>query len=203
LPLAPTVELLADALALTPDQRTALLAAAGRASLPSSLSRRLARPVAPRVERTWPPLVARASELACIERLLAGDGPPLLLLAGEPGIGKSRRLDEAALRAAKNGWRVLAGGCQRRSGQELYAPFVATLANALRDVPPAAQRRQLAGCSWLVRLLPELAETTLVPAPAWKLPPDQERRLLFAAVGRFLTHVAGSPRPPPPPPPLA
>jgi tetratricopeptide (TPR) repeat protein len=42
-----------------------------------------------------------------------------------------------------------------------------------------------------VRLLPELAEATLVPLPQWKLPPIQERRLMFAAVGRFLANIAG------------
>ncbi len=31
----------------------------------------------------------------------------------------------------------------------------------------------------------------VVDAPAWTLPPDQERRLMFTAVGRFLSNVAG------------
>jgi tetratricopeptide (TPR) repeat protein len=36
-----------------------------------------------------------------------------------------------------------------------------------------------------------LAEARLVQAPAWTLSPEQERRLMFAAVGRFLANVAG------------
>ena len=36
--------------------------------------------------------MGRAHKLALLERHLSGDGPPVLLLAGEPGIGKSRLL---------------------------------------------------------------------------------------------------------------
>ncbi len=42
-----------------------------------------------------------------------------------------------------------------------------------------------------MRLLPELAENGLVGAPRSALTPDQERRLMFAAVGRFLENIAG------------
>ena len=49
-------------------------------------------------------------------------GPPVLLFAGEPGIGKTRLLDEAADRAAQTAWRVVRGGCQRRAA-DLYAPL--------------------------------------------------------------------------------
>jgi predicted ATPase len=49
----------------------------------------------------------------------------------------------------------------------------------------------LQGCAWLVRLLPELAVGPIEPLPAWTLPPEQERRLMYAAVERFLANVAG------------
>jgi tetratricopeptide (TPR) repeat protein len=48
----------------------------------------------------------------------------------------------------------------------------------------------LRGCAWLVRLLPELAGTIDETLPAWTLLPDQERRLMFAAVARLLSNVA-------------
>jgi hypothetical protein len=47
------------------------------------------------------------------------------------------------------------------------------------------------GCGWLVRLLPELLEAGVVTAPMWTLPPEQERRLMFGAVARYLANVAG------------
>jgi tetratricopeptide (TPR) repeat protein len=125
-----------------------------------------------------------------LERHLAGDGPPLLLIAGEPGIGKTRLLAEVGQRARRQGWTVIEGGCHRRSGQEPFAPLLGALESHLRHSSLAALRAQLDGCAWLVRLLPELAETTLVPVPTWTLPPEQERRLMFAAVARLLGNTA-------------
>src|SRR5437764_1952612 len=139
--------------------------------------------------------VGRARELALLERHLggspAGSAPPLLLLAGEPGIGKTRLLRAAAPRAVAQRWCVLEGGCQRRGGHEPYAPVLGALQRHLRRQTPAQLRMALAGCAWLVRLLPELAQGPIEPLPAWTLPPDQERRLMVAAVVRFLANVAG------------
>ncbi len=189
-PRKATLALLAEALALSAAERARLEAAArqqGRAASPTpARGAFLTPPGSP----SWP-LVGRARELTVLEQHLAGAGPPVLLLAGEPGIGKSRLLGEATRRAAERGWTVLEGGCQRRSGQEPFAPLVGALEGHIRHTSLASLRTGLDGCAWLVRLLPELAETTLVPAPSWTLLPEQERRLMFAAVGRFLANVAG------------
>jgi transcriptional regulator with XRE-family HTH domain len=188
-----TVERLATALQLAVPDRVSFQAAARagrvgggwRAAQPPSAPAPLTVPAAA------PALVGRARELVLLERHLAGEGSPLLLLAGEPGIGKTRLLQEAALRARAQGWTVLEGGCTRRSGQEPYAPLLEALAGYVRGQSPVRLRAELEGCAWLVRLLPELGDTTLVPAPSWSLPPEQERRLMFHAVGRFLANVAG------------
>jgi predicted ATPase len=42
-----------------------------------------------------------------------------------------------------------------------------------------------------VRLLPEIPEEEIEPLPCWTLPPEQERRLMFDAVRRFLANAAG------------
>jgi tetratricopeptide (TPR) repeat protein len=122
---------------------------------------------------------------------LLGEGPPLLVLAGEPGIGKSRLLQVAAQQAAAQGLCVLAGGCQRQGGQAPYAPLLEALAGCIGEQRHADLHRVLQGCAWLVRLLPELAEGPIDPVPHWTLSPDQERRLTFGAVARFLANVAG------------
>jgi tetratricopeptide (TPR) repeat protein len=135
--------------------------------------------------------VGRTRELALLERHLGGEGPPLLLLAGEPGIGKTRLLQAAIPRAGVLGIQVLQGGCQRRGGHEPYAPLLGALQRHIRGESLARLRADLQGCAWLVRLLPELAGGPIEPLPAWTLPPEQERRLMVEAVARFVANVAG------------
>ena len=185
-PRRETVALLAQALMLSPRERATLEAAARRvAAVPPADSTR------PHPDGSRVPFVGRVPELAALERHLTGEGPPLLLLAGEPGIGKTRLLRETAGRARDGGWRVLEGGCQRRGGQEPYAPVLDALKAFIQRQPPVHLRAELAGCAWLARLLPELAEGPIEPLPSWALPPEQERRLAHDAVARFLCNVAG------------
>src|SRR5579871_510800 len=93
--------------------------------------------------------------------------------------------------AVAGGMTVLTGGCQRRGNQEPYAPLLEALEQFLRARTPLHLRAELEGCAWLVRLLPELAEGSLPPLPSATLAVEQERRLMFGAVGRFLANVAG------------
>jgi tetratricopeptide (TPR) repeat protein len=129
--------------------------------------------------------------VSLVEQHLAGDGPPVLLLAGEPGIGKTRLLQEAEWRAMAAGWTVLVGGCRQRGGQDPYSPLVDALARHSQQLTEVRQRAALAGCAWLVRLLPELAAAPIEPLPGWHVSPAQERRLMFLAVTRYLRNVAG------------
>ena len=187
-PRKDTIELLAAALGLTGQGRTAFEVAARQKPLTApSATVDIQRTGASQAAH----LVGRTAEVALIERHLAGSGPPLLVFAGEPGIGKSRLLREAAVRAAAQGWEVLGGGCHRRSGQEPYTPLLTALERHVSQQPPADQRQHVQGCGWLVRLLPELAESGVLNAPSGPLPPEHERRLMFAAVGRYLANVAG------------
>ncbi len=68
---------------------------------------------------------------------------------------------------------------------------MSALVREMRRTPAARLRLDLQGCGWLARLLPELLEAHVVPAPTWTLPPEQERRLMFGAVARYLANVAG------------
>jgi tetratricopeptide (TPR) repeat protein/transcriptional regulator with XRE-family HTH domain len=187
-PRRDTVTLLADALGLQGQERAQLEAAARQRPQAS-----VAPSPSPHAEKL-PPLAGRAREVRLIESLLAGTLPPVLLFAGEPGVGKTRLLRQAADTAAAAGWTVLMGGCQRASGQDPYAPLLGLIEHHVATRPDAGLRADLQGCGWLVRLLPELAELAergLVDLPAWTLAPDQERRLMFAAAARFLENVAG------------
>jgi tetratricopeptide (TPR) repeat protein/transcriptional regulator with XRE-family HTH domain len=187
-PRRETLDLLARALALRADQVTAFDDAARR--------RPRTAPALPAVGTQSAasdadlPLAGRQSDLATLERHLQGNGPPLLVLAGEPGIGKSRLLREAIRRAADRGTAVLGGGCRQRGGQQPYAPLQDALADYIRQLPAAQARSALRGCAWLVRLLPELAGGPIEPLPVEVTTADQERRLMFGAVATLLGNLA-------------
>ncbi|MFI1768428.1 AAA family ATPase [Streptomyces sp. NPDC020800] len=78
-------------------------------------------------------LVGRSAELARLDALFAEAGrpgaPAVVDLAGEPGIGKSRLLDEMCARARRAGFTVLRG---RATEYEQHIPFQA-FADALAD----------------------------------------------------------------------
>ena len=101
-------------------------------------------------------LAGRDAEMAQIRQFLAGAGPPVLLLAGEPGMGKTRLLEEAASRAAGGGWGVARGGCLRRA-QDAYAPLSGALDDALQRLPDGQRAEALRQAGRVDLLLPELA----------------------------------------------
>jgi DNA-binding XRE family transcriptional regulator len=105
-----TVRALADALGLCAPQR-AVFERAARMGRSVGILRQDAQH-----QQRQPPIVGRAHELAHIDRWLGSGAPPLLVLAGEPGIGKSRLLAGAAAVAAKAGFQIMAAGCSGRGG---------------------------------------------------------------------------------------
>jgi tetratricopeptide (TPR) repeat protein/transcriptional regulator with XRE-family HTH domain len=139
-----------------------------------------------------PALIGRQREMEVLEQHMASGRTPVLLLAGEPGIGKTRLLHEAARHAAVKGRVVLQGGCRWRTVQDPYSPIVEALAQHVAQQTPRRLRAALQGCSWMARLLPELMEVARTPLPLSALPSDQERRLMFTAVTRYVTNAAES-----------
>jgi predicted ATPase len=62
---------------------------------------------------------------AALEDACAGQGN-VVLLAGEPGIGKTRTAEELGLQAAQRGAQVLWGRCYEGSGAPAFWPWVQT-----------------------------------------------------------------------------
>lgn len=184
-----TVNLLASALTLSDGERATLLEAAR-----SGRGDRFPAPSAEEVllSGVQRPLVGRHEEAAEIGRHISGTGPPLLLLEGEPGIGKTRLLLEAVRIAEDRKLTVLSGGCDRRSGQDPYTPMTQALQQYALRIAKSELRAATRGANWLVRLLPELHGAVSAPVLMGSLGAEQERRLVFDSVTRFLGNSAAS-----------
>ncbi|MEA2457747.1 MAG: eukaryotic-like serine/threonine-protein kinase, partial [Thermoleophilaceae bacterium] len=106
--------------------------------------------------------VGRERELGelgrALEDSLAGRGR-MVLLSGEPGIGKSRLADELTATARRRGARVLAGRCWEAGGAPAYWPWVQALRAYVREISPEALREQIdLNPAELAAVLPELRE---------------------------------------------
>ena len=108
------------------------------------------------------------------------------LLAGEPGIGKTRLAVELAGAVRESGGVVLAGRCDEDLGVP-YQPFV----EALRHYVSCAEERRLGRYGGeLARLLPELTDLVGgLPEPL-RSDPETERYRLFDALAAWLSDVS-------------
>ena len=73
------------------------------------------------------PFIGRHEELTRVMNCYAAarEGQAhVVLVAGEPGIGKTRLLDEIAARAAHDGAIVLCGGASEAEGMPPFLPFL-------------------------------------------------------------------------------
>ena len=99
-----------------------------------------------------------AELLGGLEDAAAGMGR-LFLLAGEPGIGKSRLADEAASRARQRGIRVASGRCWEAGGAPAYWPWVQIMRAFLRGQQADAVRQAVgAGAVDIAQMLPEIRD---------------------------------------------
>ena len=81
----------------------------------------------------------------------------VVLLGGEPGIGKTRLLDEFAALAADDGATILRGSASDFEGMPPYLPFLEALGQYIRVTPLDLLREQLGATPQiLASILPEL-----------------------------------------------
>jgi transcriptional regulator with XRE-family HTH domain len=197
-PRSATVQLLIGALPLSASERELLESTANSSAADvdaRALPAGAAQAHAPSPElaecKGAPRLVGRAREQALLERHVAGDGPPLLVVGGEPGVGKTGLLQEAACLAAARGLHVLRGTSPALGLESARNPVVDALRQDIQGRSPVQLRRHLPGCAWLVHLLPELAAGPVEPVPLASVTAEQADALTAKAVVRFLANVAG------------
>jgi predicted ATPase len=140
------------------------------------------------------PFTGRTAELRRLTRRLdeacAGNGG-VVLLAGEPGIGKTRTIAEVAETARAQGALVLWGRCYEGEAARPFGPFVEALGEYVRSTAPEVLRGDLGlHAAPLTRLVPLLRERLPDLAEPAALEPAEERVRLLDAVAQSLLALA-------------
>jgi class 3 adenylate cyclase len=140
------------------------------------------------------PFVGRARELDLLEpvwrRAVAGSGG-LVLVAGEPGIGKTRFVEEVAAHVVRpEGGVVLSGGCH--DGDVVAGEaFVEAISGWVRAVVPEHAAEVLGGFAPVVaRVAPVLREVLPNVAEPVPVTPDAELLRLRDSVSQFFLRLA-------------
>jgi len=140
------------------------------------------------------PFVGRADELAALtadlDAAVGGHGG-VALVAGEPGIGKTRLAEELALRAAARGAVVLWGRCWEGAGAPAFWPWVQVIRGMVQAEDPASLRHDLgAGAADIAQLVPAVRDRIPdLPSPP-PLEPEAARFRLFDSLAGFLRTAA-------------
>ncbi len=120
---------------------------------------------------------------AAIDRALTGHGS-VVMLAGGPGVGKSRLAMEMAEYASRVGFRYLVGHCYERDELVPFLPFAEIIEGNLAEAPGLDDFRRRMGenAAELAQIAPSLRRVFPdIPQPM-ELPPAQKRRHLFQSV---------------------
>lgn len=128
--------------------------------------------------------------LAALDDVAAGRGR-LILLSGEPGIGKSRLADELASRARDRGLRVLWGRAWEDAGAPPYWMWVQALRSYLQSARAEDVRRQLGSrAAEIGQMVPDVRDIVPDLPPAVPIDSDSARFQLFDSATAFLRAVA-------------
>ena len=143
-------------------------------------------------------VIGREDELALLEaaakRVASGEGREVILLAGEPGQGKTTLVSELARQWNDAGMTVLLGRCDEEVGAP-YRPFSEALSHYVAHADEGLLRSHVAAHgAELARMVPALHQRLgELPSPQ-TTDADTERYLLYAAVVGVL-EAAGAEHP--------
>ena len=142
------------------------------------------------------PFVGRTGELAALtadlDAAVGGHGG-VALVAGEPGIGKTRLVEELAARASVRGAVVLWGRCWEGAGAPAFWPWVQVIRGyvQVQAEDPASLRHDLgAGAADIAQLVPAVHDRIPDLPASPPLEPEADRFRLFDSLAGFLRTAA-------------
>lgn len=147
----------------------------------------------PRREGPW---VDRDEELARLRAAFdsaAAGAPRVVVVSGEPGLGKTRLVEQLIAWATRQEAEVVSGRAAEEGVTTPYALWVQALEALAHDLAPETLRAAAGEyAAELQRLLPNVPVAG-APSPAEAAPdPDRARDRLFAGVAHLLRELAGA-----------
>ena len=146
----------------------------------------------PTYRRTF---VGREAELrqlhAAFDGAMSGEGS-LVMVVGEPGIGKTSLCEQLATYATLRSGRTVVGHCYEEGSLSLpYLAFVEAMRSYVLSREPEGLKEELgSGASEVARIVSEVRERVQVePRPSGD--PEEDRYRLMHAVTSFLRNAAG------------
>jgi class 3 adenylate cyclase len=140
--------------------------------------------------------VGRDAELAqlraAFDEAFSGHGR-ILMLVGEPGIGKTRTSEELATYAQLRGAQVLWGRCYEGEGAPAYWPWVQIIRTYVHDREPKTLLSEMGpGAADIAEVVSEVRERLPgLPAPP-KLDPEEARFRLFDSITTFIKNASST-----------
>ena len=142
--------------------------------------------VAPVPERS--PMVGRDSELAiaraALTRASEGRGS-VLIVSGEPGVGKTRLCEGLLAEASSSGWSTMRGAAREEEGPLPYSPIAEALDRLLAARPDLAFSLTSAAQAELARV------TAVSPGQPTDPEPRADRQRIFSSVAQVFARAAG------------
>ena len=129
---------------------------------------------------------------AALDDALSGRGQ-MVMLAGEPGIGKTRLAQELASHAESLGAQVLWGWCYEQQGAPPYWPWVQPIRSYIQQTDAESLGIQMGpGAADISEIIPEVREKLPNIESVPPLDPQQARFRLFDSISQFLKAAARS-----------
>ena len=189
------IRLLAKVPEERPDSAAEVAAALAAIALAAAQPAVQPTPAAPQVRGfRRGPFVGREKEMAQLkerfEDALSARGS-LVMIVGEPGIGKTRLTEELSVYARLRGAQALNGQCYESEGAPPYIPFVEALRQYVNSCPAEALREEMGdGASDLAKLVSEVRARVPDVPESREEAPEAERYRLLEAVTSFLVNAS-------------
>ena len=115
----------------------------------------------------------------------------MVMLVGEPGIGKTRTAQELTSYAESQGARVLWGRCYEEEGAPPYWPWIQSIGSFINEQDPDQLSSAMEpGASHIAEMLPSLREKLPDLTDSTQLEPEPARFRLFDSVTNFLKNAS-------------